>query len=55
MAITGSKAQVHYALGVLLARQGKREGAVEELRSARKLNPNDPSISRSLKRMEEDK
>ncbi|NTV71820.1 MAG: tetratricopeptide repeat protein [Azonexaceae bacterium] len=53
MAVTGSKAEVHYALGVLLARQGKRESAVEELRSARKLNPNDPGISRSLERIEE--
>ncbi len=55
MAITGSKAEVHYALGVLLARQGKPEGAVEELRSARKLNPNDPSIRRSLEPISRDK
>lgn len=48
MAPAGSEAELHYALGVLLARQGKREAAFKELQSASKLSPNDPKIRRSF-------
>jgi Flp pilus assembly protein TadD len=41
-------ARAHFNLGVALARKGDRDGAIEALREASRIDPSDPDIRKAL-------
>jgi Flp pilus assembly protein TadD len=49
--LTPNKAPMHFNLGVALERKGNPQGALEEYRTAYKLDPSDPDYKQNYERL----